>query len=203
MDGVAFFLGSSAYKARGFTLKEMGFRDYREYLKSRIWSGIRQQVASRCGRRCEACQTPGIEEFHHLRYDKSVLDGSDISGVIGLCAFCHDHAEFKDGHKVDLDEANARLREIWRCVNRGESVLNLRKRLKKEDPANAQRVTEEIEEGRQNRKKRIQKTVAQQFGGSRYAACDSCGSVVYLGRKQRRKCRFPRCKMCNKPLRPH
>jgi hypothetical protein len=203
MSGNAFFLGTNGYEIRANALKELGFRDYNEYLKSRVWSGIRQQVTARCERRCEACLTPGVEEFHHLRYDKAVLDGSDISGILALCSFCHDHAEFKEGHKVDLVEANQRLREIWRSVNRGESVLNLRIRLKKEDPANVQRVADEIREKRQDKTKRIQKAVAQQFGGSHYAACDSCGSVVYLGRKQRRKGQFPRCKKCNKPLRPH
>ncbi len=69
--------------------KELGFRTYDAYIKSRLWWNIRQLVLERDGRCCQVCGTPS-KTIHHIDYTKTVMLGQgDQHQLITLCEPCH------------------------------------------------------------------------------------------------------------------
>jgi hypothetical protein len=69
--------------------KELGFRSYDAYIKSRLWWNIRQLVLERDGRCCQVCGTPS-KTIHHIDYTKIVMLGQgDQHQLITLCEPCH------------------------------------------------------------------------------------------------------------------
>jgi hypothetical protein len=97
------------YEKRNRVLREMGYRDYREYLKSDQWKEIRRRVL-RPGLICECCQLAPANVIHHRKYDLGTLCGEDDFFLSPICDSCHDYAEVNDrGEKTGLNEANARL----------------------------------------------------------------------------------------------
>ena len=69
--------------------KELGFRSYDAYIKSRLWWNIRQLVLERDGKCCQVCGTPS-KTIHHIDYTKIVMLGQgDQHQLITLCEPCH------------------------------------------------------------------------------------------------------------------
>jgi hypothetical protein len=97
------------YEVRNETLKRMGFNSYREYLESPLWKSIRAKVLARDRCKCLKCGQEA-REVHHKSYERGVLLGwaSKRRHLISLCRACHEGAEFCDGRKTKLSEANAR-----------------------------------------------------------------------------------------------
>jgi UDP-2,3-diacylglucosamine pyrophosphatase LpxH len=69
--------------------KELGFRTYDAYIKSRLWWNIRQLVLERDGKCCQVCGSPS-KTIHHIDYTKIVMLGQgDQHQLITLCEPCH------------------------------------------------------------------------------------------------------------------
>lgn len=73
--------------------KELGFRSYDAYIKSRLWWSIRQIVLERDGKCCQVCGTP-CKIVHHIDYTKIVMLGQgDQHELITLCEQHHNFVE--------------------------------------------------------------------------------------------------------------
>jgi len=73
--------------------KELGFRSYDAYIKSRLWWNIRQLVLERDGRCCQVCGSPS-KMVHHIDYAKIIMLGKgDQHELITLCEPCHNFVE--------------------------------------------------------------------------------------------------------------
>lgn len=80
---------------------------YREdYLKSRIWSQLRQLLLPDY---CYICQSVA-QCLHHSSYDDFILRGLDVRYLIPLCNKCHHAIEFDDtGRKLSVFQSSLRL----------------------------------------------------------------------------------------------
>ena len=73
--------------------KELGFRSYDAYIKSRVWWNIRQLVLERDGRCCQVCGSPS-KTVHHIDYTQTIMLGQgDQHELITLCEPCHNFVE--------------------------------------------------------------------------------------------------------------
>jgi len=73
--------------------KELGFRSYDAYIKSRLWWNIRQLVLERDGKCCQVCGTPS-KTVHHIDYTTIIMLGQgDQHELITLCEPCHNFVE--------------------------------------------------------------------------------------------------------------
>lgn len=73
--------------------KELGFRSYDAYIKSRLWWNIRQLILERDGRCCQVCGSPS-KTVHHIDYTKIIMLGKgDQHELITLCEPCHNFVE--------------------------------------------------------------------------------------------------------------
>jgi len=118
------------YKERDDILEELGYDDYKHYLKSDLWSEIRDRVLKESGYECICCGNQKLDEtlvmqIHHMVYSKKNLSGESLYGLVAICRSCHVKAEFKPrtktkgrrgrrrklkmGAKKTLGEANAHV----------------------------------------------------------------------------------------------
>lgn len=81
------------YFKRNKKLKELGFENYQEYLKSDIWKAIKLKIAKRqkegvehwC--KCHGCRRRDCQLIpHHVRYK---LRGTSLGSIFMVCQDCH------------------------------------------------------------------------------------------------------------------
>lgn len=111
----------NSYFSRNLILKELGFKTYRDYLRSELWKKIRTKVLARENNVCEICQCHG-SQVHHSRYHKNDLTGANLDFLHVLCGDCHEKIEFKNGEKVWMEEALTRQRFIKEQEDRKRRV---------------------------------------------------------------------------------
>ena len=76
--------------ARTGILKDLGFKSYRDYLRSDLWHEIRARrmcatpVCAKCGKKAQ--------QVHHADYRRATLKGDNPTALICLCRKCHDKA---------------------------------------------------------------------------------------------------------------
>lgn len=100
------------YSARNILLGLLGYRDYRDYLASELWSEIRSAVLDRDDYSCRLCGEP-TRIVHHIQYDVDTLLGDKFDNLVSLCDGCHTKVEFTSkGKKRTLVEAVA----MYRCL---------------------------------------------------------------------------------------
>lgn len=99
-----------SYHSRDLALRELGFSDYREYLRSSLWKLVRTKVFRVKGRSCYLCS--GFADMvHHNRYHKNDLIGKNLAFLFPICSICHERIEFSNkGKKLDLNTAQSRFR---------------------------------------------------------------------------------------------
>lgn len=100
---------AGSYAERDALLRQLGFRSYREYLDSPLWTGIRERHLRiyqhcHCGR--------WARQVHHQKYSLANLSGKSPAGLRSVCAGCHVQAEFEGDRKLDLNSATAKFTEI-------------------------------------------------------------------------------------------
>ncbi len=101
------------YANRNETLLAMGFKDYRAYLRSKLWRAIRRKQLEKCPD-CYGCSKPA-NQVHHTSYDYGVLNGESNDGLFSLCARCHMWVEVtKSGYKRTPTQATKELERIHR-----------------------------------------------------------------------------------------
>lgn len=81
------------YSTRDKRLVRLGYRCYREYLCSPLWSGIRARVFKEKGIGCRGCGKRATS-IHHMSYRTDVLRGLNIIPLFPVCESCHVLIEF-------------------------------------------------------------------------------------------------------------
>ena len=81
---------------------------YKSYLRTVLWNAIRDWVVESQSGKCAICDH-SAEEVHHHDYDETTLLGLRSSGLVGLCARCHELIEFDEARtkRVSLDDKRA------------------------------------------------------------------------------------------------
>jgi 5-methylcytosine-specific restriction endonuclease McrA len=67
-------------------------RDYRRYLASPRWSGLRERVLRRDGHLCQSCLSNPATEVHHRSYRSDIASDSPAYELIAVCRDCHKQA---------------------------------------------------------------------------------------------------------------
>lgn len=110
--------GSGAtYTERNANLKTMGFRNYKEYLRSPLWKGIRAKVFATKGKVCELCDRLA-DIVHHNWYGVSDLLGGRMCNLHPLCEQCHERIEHSNGKKARHQDARRMFDEILKSKSR-------------------------------------------------------------------------------------
>jgi hypothetical protein len=86
------------YGSRAGNLEELGFEDYKQYLASPLWAGIRHKAMLSYKYRCHLCRAPATE-VHHLTYDIATLTVFDRQNLVALCRECHVRIEYNEDEK--------------------------------------------------------------------------------------------------------
>lgn len=119
------------YAQRLAVLNNLGFANYKEYLNSDLYQGIKSRVLTRRPY-CELCGDVSVV-VHHVAYNKKSLRGSKSPLLVSLCNSCHYYIEVdKAGEKTTWSMAVTKLlcklaslnkhdraSVIARCVGRG------------------------------------------------------------------------------------
>lgn len=98
------------YLLRNESLKDLGYRSYKDYLLSQDWRVIRSCILRDCPQ-CTLCGK-SAEVVHHVEYDPATLLGLRKHALIALCHKCHENLEFDDKQKNSLERANRKLFEL-------------------------------------------------------------------------------------------
>lgn len=98
------------YRRRRANLRKLGFSSYREYLKSDMWTAIRERVFAYYGRACKRCGGYATQ-VHHKKYVMKAMTGENLGLLVPLCARCHEFCEWDGNRKVMSSGANARIRK--------------------------------------------------------------------------------------------
>ena len=77
------------YVKRDKLVTSLGYKSYKNYLRSELWKKIRSRILRRSKGRCEICHVNPARQVHHKRYSKKVLTGNDDSGLVAICDECH------------------------------------------------------------------------------------------------------------------
>lgn len=85
-------LKNTFYRERWLALRTLGFKNYQQYLKSRLWKRIRRTVFSLKGRSCVICGRRATE-IHHARYHLCDLAGEVLTYLHPICHNCHTFIE--------------------------------------------------------------------------------------------------------------
>ena len=91
-------------------LVKLGFKNYEEYLASRLWETIRDSAFARWGRHCKACGFSATQ-IHHANYASDTLSGDSTDALWPVCRDCHTKAHDRAG---GLEAANQWIRNAWR-----------------------------------------------------------------------------------------
>ncbi len=98
---------SELYATRANSLKSLGFRDYGEYLDSKLWKSIRKRVLIRDGYMCRKCGKVSAHHVHHTSYKLRIMRGRTLDGLFSVCDWCHRDLEFNGDEKRPGDEVVA------------------------------------------------------------------------------------------------
>lgn len=93
----------------------MGFKDYKDYLKSELWASIRSKVLA-ANPNCFSCGRKATQ-VHHGKYRKNDLEGRELRSLFAVCGGCHFKAEFRnlDKEKLNVTQATAKLKQMKRA----------------------------------------------------------------------------------------
>jgi hypothetical protein len=112
-----------AYAKRDAVLRYLGFASYKAYLKSPLWSSIRQNILERDGHQCRSCARKA-NQVHHRRYSIEVLRGEALEWLQAICGRCHRGIEFRSSGKVSLAQANRTLKRRTRKAKKNYAWEN-------------------------------------------------------------------------------
>lgn len=105
------------FGVRNRLLKELGLKNYQEYLKSNIWKQIKQKIANRrtkqkdFWKKCMICGSTRYIQIHHVKYTK--IKEVSLHALRPLCNRCHQQI-----HIISLS-SNLSLRvsiKAWRRI---------------------------------------------------------------------------------------
>ena len=112
-----------AYTERNAILLELGFKDYRAYLRSALWKDIRTRKLAESPD-CYSCGSTRLLQIHHAQYTVKNLTGATLEHTYTLCARCHRWCEVsKGGYKRNPAQAT---REMFRIRKLYDSRRNVK-----------------------------------------------------------------------------
>lgn len=91
--------GWEDYDVRDALLGDLGFADYRSYLRSPLWAEIRHRCLGRSRYRCTLCWRSQASQVHHVAYTQANLSGASQELLMPVCRPCHKRVEFFGGRK--------------------------------------------------------------------------------------------------------
>jgi hypothetical protein len=101
----------TSYLDRWYSLRNLGYSSYAEYLASSTWKEIRSRVFKIKGRTCFLCGGPATQ-VHHNRYSADDLIGRTIKFLFPICEGCHKRIEFSsDGQKRQVRGARRQFKK--------------------------------------------------------------------------------------------
>lgn len=119
------------YEERDFLLKDLGYSNYNDYLKSPLWQKIKHKLLSKQSK-CKVCFNQATV-LHHIKYNKETLLGETLEHLIPLCKFCHHYIEFDNkNNKETLNKTNNKLSQILKKY----SKLRKKQKIKKSKKLN-------------------------------------------------------------------
>ena len=116
-------MAKSEYIERKITLRRLGYATYKEYLKSFIWSCIKDTAKEYFGEYCYCCGALWTE-LHHSKYDYRTMMGLSFENLYPLCHRCHKNIELREPR--GLQQAMIRLLKKAR-ENSGFEILDGRR----------------------------------------------------------------------------
>lgn len=75
-----------------------GTSEYHEYLTSREWALLREQVRERSGGFCERCWVRPMQACHHLTYER--VGHERLEDLQAICNPCHEYESGKGGETI-------------------------------------------------------------------------------------------------------
>lgn len=97
-----------SYEERNAIVRQLGFRNYRDYLNGDLWARIRGGVLNRAKFKCSCCGNEA-NQVHHQKYTRENLSGASIKFMVAICGTCHNGIEFGGKGKATVDLASRRL----------------------------------------------------------------------------------------------
>ena len=108
---------TDGYQYRDAILKELGYKNYTEYLKSDDWRTLRDEVLT-FRKRCSVCDDAATV-VHHYSYEAAVILGMQKRLLLPLCDGCHEFIEIDaDGNKRTLPSAQGTILRMLREVGK-------------------------------------------------------------------------------------
>lgn len=103
------------YTARNALLIEIGFKDYKAYLRSKLWKSIRLRKLE-SNPTCYVCDRDegnAVMQVHHSAYNRANLLGESQEHLWTLCARCHKWIEItRSGYKRNPADATKEMFRI-------------------------------------------------------------------------------------------
>ena len=103
------------YAERNLLLKQIGYTDYKSYLRSKLWKEIRERQLAKestcygCSKSTEFAQI----QVHHGAYHHDNLTGRTLMDLYTVCSRCHRFSEItKRGRKRNPTQATQVLKKI-------------------------------------------------------------------------------------------
>lgn len=105
---------SPSYLLRTRNLKRLGYNTYGDYLNSELWRRVRKEKLDKYPT-CYCC-SERAKQVHHRNYKLATLKGEDQSGLVTVCQYHHEKAEFNErGNKtMSIKTVNRRLDSMRR-----------------------------------------------------------------------------------------
>ena len=107
------------YAERNDLLRELGFKDYKTYLRSSLWKGIRQrklELDPNCYG-CDRNDSTAILQIHHSAYTRENLTGNSLEHLWTLCDRCHRWCEVtRAGYKRDPFQATKEMFRVRKLM---------------------------------------------------------------------------------------
>jgi len=66
---------------------ELKQKEYQQYLASREWALLKEQIRKRSGDKCERCLRDPYESTHHLTYER--VGNELLTDLLAVCNACH------------------------------------------------------------------------------------------------------------------
>jgi len=120
----------SKYEERLTLLLKLGYATYKSYLKSDVWSEIRERCFTAFGTTCHFCDAAATQ-VHHSAYTIETLRGDSLVHLYPVCQKCHSLGEFEaSGEKCSPKVATLRMRRHG-CENGCGKQIRHRERERK------------------------------------------------------------------------
>ncbi len=105
------------YGLRNKKLKNLGYKNYQDFLKSDTWSQIRERFHLKNIKKNKACFCCGSREYklipHHIKYGG--LNKIKLGGIVPVCGLCHQmiHDYHKEHMNISIKQATRKIKRKW------------------------------------------------------------------------------------------